>query len=457
MNSMARDFRSHLEHLETRGKLCRVKKEVDIRFDIAAGIRKASDTDGPALLFENIRGYPGWRVAGGVFGTKKLVALALGTEPEEEKLVRRYLEFDQKRIKPKLVSTGPVKDIVIKGADVDLNKLPIPTYSELDCGPYLTAGIEIAKDPDTATQNASIHRRLLLAKNRTSLLAPIPHHLGLMIQAAEEKGKSLAVATVLGAPPELSIASQINAPAGVDEMEIAGGLRGSPLEVVKCETIDLEVPTDAEVVIEGVTIPGERVADGPFAEVVGTYGVSWNPESLAFQTPVIKITAITMRKDPIFQAMLTGMPMTENHWIKKWAVAAAIHRELASVVPDPDDIRAVNVTPGGAATHHAVVAIHKRSEGTARDIIYTLLRSRLFLWHVKVVDEDISVYDPFAVEWAVVSRAQIPKDLIVLTPDSNMPSIPIYTNRWGIDATKPLTHKDYYTVRIPGVGKVDYI
>jgi 2,5-furandicarboxylate decarboxylase 1 len=457
---MFNDFRSYLDFLETKGKLCRVKKEINIRHEIAAGIRKVSDTDGPALLFENIKGFPNWRVAGGVYATQKLIALALGLpmDVDEEKITQRYLEFSDKRVKPKLVSSGPVKEVIIKGDDVDLSKVPIPTYSELDCAPYLTAGVEVAKHPDTGKQNASIHRRIPLSKNTTSLQAPPPQQLGMMIQAAEEKGQGLGVATVLGAPPELTIASQLNAPMGVDETEIAGAIRGKPIEVVKCETIDVEVPASAEVVIEGVTVPGEKADDGPFGEVVGTYGVTWyGPRNLSKWAFVVKVTAITMRRDPIFQALLTGMPLTENSCVKKWALAASVYRASAPVVPNVEDIKAVNVTKGGGATHHVVVAIHKRAEGTARDIIYTLLTHRLMLWRVIVVDEDVDVYDPVQVEWAVMSRAQIAKDLHIMPPQGGAEPDPFNTNRWGIDATAPLVNKKYDWVRVPGVDKVDYV
>ncbi len=456
---MYKDFRSYLDYLETKGKLCRVKKEVGVRYEIAAGIRKVSDTDGPALLFENIKGYPGWTVAGGVYATQKLIALAIGAEDDEAKITQRYLEFDQKQVKPKLVSTGPVKEIVLKGNEVDLSKFPIPTYSELDCAPYLTAGVEIAKHPDTGKQNASIHRRIPLGKDRLSLQAPSPQQLGLMIQAAEEKGQGLGVATVMGAPPELTIASQLNAPMGVDETEIAGALRGEPIEVVKCETIDVEVPASAEIVIEGITIPGERVPDGPFGEVMGTYGVAWSgPEAPSTLQPVMKVTAITMRKDAIFQALLTGMPLTENSCLKKWALAASTFRALSPVVLYPEDIKAVNITKAGGTMHHVVVAIHKRHEGTPRDIIYTLLgQLRLIFWRIVVVDEDIDVYDAEQVEWAIMSRAQIPKSLFVMPPYWDPNASPINTTKWGIDATAPMASRKYYRVQVPGVEKVDYV
>ncbi|MFC2032259.1 UbiD family decarboxylase [Chloroflexota bacterium] len=455
---MVKTFRSHLEYLESQGKLLRVKKEVRTKHEIAAGIRKISDTDGPALIFENIKNHSNWKVAGGLFGTRKLISLALGCEDDEVKLQQKYLEFDQKRIKPKIVSTGPVKDVIWKGDKVDLGKLPIPTYCEYDAGPYLAAGVEIGKHPDTGIQNVSVQRRMILSKNETTLQALYPQHIGMMVRTAEERGESLGVATVIGPPPAMTIASQIRAPYGVDETEIAGAIIGEPIEMVKCETIDVYVPANAEVVIEGMTIPNERVADGPFGEVTGTYGVTWDPNNLTFQVYKVKITAITMRKDPIFHAMLSGMPMTEVNWVKKYAQEAALYRHICSIVPDSDDIKGINLTPGGGTTHHAVISIHKKSEGVPRNIILSLLAGRSFIWRVIVVDEDIDIYDPEKVEWAIMSRVSLDKDLYIMPSQGAPLPIPLYLNKWGIDATVQLGEKKkYYYAHVPGVEDVDYV
>lgn len=306
-----------------------------------------------------------------------------------------------------------------------------------------------------------------MSKDKTSLLAPPPQHLGVLVEAAERTGQGLGVATVLGVHPALTLASQVKAPMGVDEAGIAGAFLGRPLEVVKCETIDVEVPADAEMVIEGVTVPGERIEDGPFGEYPGNYITSSNwthmtgkPYHTAF---TVKVMAITMRKEPIFQAMLTGMPMTENHWLKKWAVAAGIYRRTIEVSPYPDDIKGVNLTVGGTAAFHVVVAMHKTSEKMARDIIYTLLATRYMIGLVIVVDEDINIYDPIEVEWAVATRMQPDRDIIILpalTPAPGAPGHALFGYRWGIDATAPLV-KDrtwlYGRAVPPGVKEVNYV
>src|SRR4051812_33597118 len=285
---MFEDLRGYLSHLEEQKQLLRVAQEVDSKYEIAAGIRKTSDIEGPALLFENVKGFPGWRVLGGLFATRKLIALGLGVP--ENQLLERYLTLEEKRIPPSTVSTGPVKEIRWTGADVDLRKLPIVTHAGKDVGPYVTIGVQVGKDPDSGARNLSIHRMLLLGKDRLSLWAPPDHHLGRMILKAEEKNRGSEVATAIGVEPAIVIGSQAKVPYGVDEYHVAGGLRGAPVALVRCETIDVEVPAAAEIVIEGVTVPGERVADGPYGEYPGCY-------SEAKSAPVLKVTAITMRKN----------------------------------------------------------------------------------------------------------------------------------------------------------------
>ncbi|MFC2013347.1 UbiD family decarboxylase [Chloroflexota bacterium] len=465
-----KDFREYLEALEKEELLLKVKKEVAPRFDIPAGIRKISDNNGPALLFENVKGYPGWRVAGGLFGTRRLTAFALQTEDDEEKIVERYLNFDynQRAVKPVLVSSGMVKDIIIKGDDIDLTKLPVPTFGEQDSTPYLTAGVEIGIHPKTGVQSASIHRRAVLGKDKTSIWVQPLSHLGLMIREAEAQGQGLGVATVIGVHPALAISSQIKVIKGIeDKMAIAGAFRGAPFELIKCETIDCQVPADAEIVIEGVIIPRERVADGPFAEYPGDYATlsSWIGSLGDFKgaANVVQVTAITMRKDAIFQTMLAGAPLTENHYLKKWTHAAIIRRILSRLVPSPEDIHGVNLTAGGAAEHHIVVGIHKRSEATAREIIYAILSMSTMSGLVIVVDDDIDIYDPVAVDWAIATRVRPNTDVIILPtvgpPAAAPANISTHVHKWGIDATAPLTKEPWLYKRAvpPGLDKVDYV
>src|SRR5919106_1705551 len=408
---MFEDLRGFLSHLESQGQLLQVNDEVDVKYEVAAGMRKTSDIEGPALLFNNVKNYPGWRVLGGLFATRKLVALGLGVP--QEKMLERYLTLEDKRIAPEIISTGPVKEIKWTGEQIDLGKLPIVTHASKDCGPYVTIGVQVGKDPHTGIRNLSIHRMLVLGKDRLSLWAPADHHLGRMILMAEENRRGLEVATA----------------------------------------IDVEVPASAEIVIEGVTVPGERVADGPYGEYPGCY-------SDAKQAPVLRVTAITMRQNPIWQTALTGMPVTENHTLIEYGNAAVVYREVKKVVPE---VRAVNMTPGGTFRHHVVVSIKKRAENEGRNVILALLSMGIGLKQVIVVDDDIDPFDPLQVDWAMATRFQADKDTIIIpriacsTLDPSCPE-PRLTAGLGIDATAPMKERwRFEKVEIPGVDKVKYI
>ena len=445
------NFRDFLNLLESNGKLLRVRKEVDTRFDIAAGIRKVSDIDGPALLYENVRNYPGWRVAAGVFATRKLLAMALGVA--EKDMLERYECLEQKLIPPERVSSGAVQDVIQTGDEIDLHRLPIVVHSELDAGPYITMAVQTAADPDTGTGNLSIHRMLLLGKKRLTVWAPPDHHLGRMIVRAEERGVGLPIATIIGADPRIAIASQVKAAYGNDEMHIAGGIKGAPISLVPCKTIPLSVPADAEVVIEGVTVPGERVTDGPFAEYTGCYSESK-------QAPVLEVTAITMRRDPIYHTCLTGFPLTENHVLIELPNIVRIKQDVQRIVPE---LRDLHLTAGGTYRHHVVVSIRKRHQEEARNVILALLATGIGIKQVIVVDDDIDVRNPMEVEWALSTRMQPDRDIIIvprLACSTLDPSVPTArtTAGWGIDATKPMNNDGRFAkVRVPGVEAVDYV
>lgn len=437
------DLREFLRFLETRGELLRINKPVSPRFEIAAYTRKTSDLRGPALLFTNVEGYD-MPVLAGLFATRKLIALAL--ETDEENLLWEYMKREQNPVEPVLVEQGPVHEVVLRGSDVDLTKLPIVTNFEKDAGPYITAGVQVAKDPVTGKRNVSMHRMLLLGPNRLTVYAPPGRQLGTIIGRNEDKGLGTEIATIIGLEPVTVIGSQARVPLGVDEFSIAGGLRQAPVELVKCKTIDVEVPAAAEIVIEGRTLPGERVPDGPFGEYPGTY--SWPRPA-----PVLEVTAITMRTNPIYQNVLTGSPGTENHWLMELPATAAAYREVYKICPD---IKGIKLTVGGTARHHAVVAIRKRHEYEARNILLSLLSSHVGIKHAVVVDDDIDINDPLQVEWAINTRVQADRDAIILPPlysPTLDPSSPAERTsaKLGLDATAPLNGRDKFApVHVPG-------
>jgi 2,5-furandicarboxylate decarboxylase 1 len=442
------DLRAFLAVLEREGDLIHVPDKVSTRFEIAAFVRKSSDIDGPAILFDNVEGST-MQVLGGLFGSRRRIARSL--ELDERTLLAAYIEKEKLRIPPRMVERAPVQEIVWTGKDIDLGRLPIVTHFERDAGPYITGGTQIAKSPRTGRRNMSMHRMLLLDRNHLTVYAPKGRHLGTIIAQHEDEGKPTEIATFIGAEPVVVLASQTRKPLGVDELDIAGGMRGEAVEMVKCRTIDMEVPARAEIVIEGFTVPGRTADDGPFGEYPGTY-------SEAKEAPVLEVTAVTMRRDPIFQICMTGMPMTENHWMMDLPATAAAYEEAYKICPDLVDIV---LTAGGTSRHHAVVSIRKRHQYEPRNILLALLSANIGIKYAVVVDQDIDVRNPLEVEWAINTRVQAEHDVIVLptmyspTLDPSAPA-PRASSKMGIDATAPLGKLDQYSrVVTPGTDKID--
>jgi UbiD family decarboxylase len=441
------DLRSYLAALDERGDLLRVEREVDWEYEAVALTRHTSDIEGPALLFDRVRD-SAVPCLSGLFAAKRRVAWALGVAEDELDAV--YREREGRAMAPTIVTGRPAcQEVVLTGDDVNLFALPILRHYERDGGRYVTAGLQVANDPGTGIRNVSIHRMLLLDRRRLTVFAPLGRHLRTIIERWHERGEPASIATAIGPEPATQVASQSRVPYGVDEFAVAGGLRGAPVELARCTSIDIEVPATTEIVIEGRTIPGELVVDGPFGEYPGTY-------SDAKPTPVVEVTAITMRTGGMYQNTLTGMPMTENHWMMQPAAVSMAWREAQKITPE---VVAVNVTPGGATRHHVVVSIRKRHPAEARNLALALLAAPLGAKLVTVVDDDIDVFDPQHVEWAVNTRVQADQDVLVLpnlyspTLDPSAPAART-TAKMGIDATAPLGDREaYQPPRVLGIER----
>jgi len=426
-----RDLREFLAALEERGDLVTLSKEVDWEYEAVSYTRQSSDIDGPAFIYDNMRDSE-YRCLSGLFGSARRVSLALGRDYDY--LLRNFGELEQLSIPPVMTEdAAPCQEVVITGDDVDVLSLPLLRHFELDGGRYLTAGLQVSQDPDTDVANVSIHRQLPLDKNHMTVFAPPGRHLRTVIERWHEQGKEAPIAVVIGADPVTQIASQARAPYGVDEFSISGGMRGEALEMVKCVTNDIRVPATAEVILEGYVEIGRLEPDGPFGEYPGTY-------SEAKPAPVMRVTAITHRHNPIYQNTLTGSPMTENHWMMQPSATAFAYREALRITPE---IRSVHVTPGGTTRHHVVVSMKKRHPAEARNVMLALLSGTLGAKMVTVVDEDIDPYDLQQVEWAVNTRVQPDKDVVIVpnlyspTLDPSAPAART-SAKWGIDATAPM-------------------
>lgn len=326
------DIRAFIQALEKHGEIVRVKQEVDWNLEAGAITRKLAEDGGPAVLFEKIRDYPkGYTVLGNPIATYKRLAIGLDMSPDAtyDQLLDRYEAATQKLIKPKLVKEGPCKEVVLIGDDVDLFKFPALLVHEGDGGRYLcTWHITATKDPDSDWINWGMYRAMIHDKKSLGGLVYPFQHIGIMYAKYEKAGKDMPFAIAINPEPISAFVAGGNCPYGVDEMDLIGGLRGAPLDVIKCETNDLLVPATSEIVIEGVIAHTERKDEGPFGEFAGYVAGGKGPR------PVYHVETITHRKNPIVSASNMGMPTDDGDIVTTVCYGAEIRKDLrASGLP----------------------------------------------------------------------------------------------------------------------------
>jgi 2,5-furandicarboxylate decarboxylase 1 len=431
-----------LDKFEEIGDLRTISERTALEFGVAAGIRATSRVDGPALRFRNTDG-PKMPVVGGLYSSRRRLLTSLGTT--EEALLPLLAEALSGSVPPEM-SQGPApcQEVVIEGARASFHDLPVCTYNELDAGAFITMGIQIANSP-TYGRNSCISRMQIFDDKLAGILATPPAHLGVYFAEAERQGQNLPVAVVIGNDPYVTLASQVQGSIYLDELCVAGALKGEAIELVKCVSIDVEVPATSEIVLEGEMIAGERRWEGPFGEFPGYYGP-------AGDRPVFRLKAITHRKDPVFLAGLTGEPSTDNHVIKQAMSEAVVYRRLREICPTIRDV-CFTVPSAGA---HLVISMRPTFPAQSRDVMLAALTTeRIRPKLVVVVDDDIDPRDPAQVEWALAYRVQADRDVVVipnvrgvpLDPSSPSPGVGAVM---AIDATRPYGSDFGKKTRVPG-------
>lgn len=385
-------FRGFLDRLRSEKELVDIKQPVDSRH-----IATLVDQSDKALLFHKVIGY-NMPVVSGIIRSQKRAIMSMGCEtyPEIEFRLERGIANP---IAPRYVESCAAKQVIQTGKDVDLFSLPIPMFSIYDGGPMITAGITIARDPEYGL-NSGIYRFMVKERNLTGIDIVTPNNMRLFAQRAFEAGKPLPISISIGNHPFENLGSGFRAPLGTDEMGIAGGIRGKAIELAQCETIDLPCIADSEIVLEGEILPtGWTQPEGRFGEFTRLMGgLHWNP--------VVRINAVTMRRDAIYYAL--HMPW-ENTWLMAPTRYTQIRRALKTAGVQVKDI---NVTLGGCGMWHAVVSIKKQA-GEGKNALLAAL-SVMDLKHVVVVDDDIDVFNAMDVEWAIATRVQGDKDVIII-------------------------------------------
>ena len=315
-----RDLREFIKKLEEEGELRRVKKEVNWDIEIGTIMTKIFGMNGPAILFENVRGSNFPLLSGAMFTDKRYALGIQASSSDKRTLIKKVLEAAKNPVAPIMVKDGVCKEYIDKGDNIDLYKFPTPRWQDLDGGRFIgTLGVVITRDPETGIRNMGIYRQQIHGKNKTGILHT--QQVGQMFEKYKAMNKPMPIATAIGVDPGVLVAACCQLAYGQDELEVAGALRGAPVELVKCETVDLEVPANAEIVLEGEITPDENrwEIEGPFGEYPGYYA------TVTMKRPVINLTAVTYRDKPIlhfkgfkFPPMTKPTPEQMDEVEKKW-------------------------------------------------------------------------------------------------------------------------------------------
>ena len=391
---MTKDLRSFmrlLKQMDPAG-IARVTREVSRDLEITAVLRRLQE-DGryPAVLFENVTGSD-MPVVANVLASPLSLALALDSTPDQ--MLQAYIEREDRTLPSRTVEEGPVQDVVITGDDVDVNQIPICTNCEKDSGRFVTAGVTVVRDPDTGAHNAGIYRLMILSPTEVGMSYEKHTHIGHIHRKFEPKGEPLPAAVFIGHHPACMLGSQSKLPFGTDEFDTMGGLLGEPLDLVQCRTVDLKVPADAEVVIEGYILPDVRKPEGPFGEFTWYYG-------LERYSPVLQVTAITHRQDAIYQHLFAAHP--EHNYTGKLGRESVLYKRVKAVVPTVQDVR---MPMSGVCRFTAYVQIAKEYDGEGKLAALAALASDPFVKLAVVVDEDVNINSDSEVLWAVATRTQ---------------------------------------------------
>lgn len=428
-----KDLREWIATLEKEGELKRIQAEVDWDEEIGGITRRVFSMKerGPALLFENIKDYhntPCKKLFTGSLTTYKRIAMMLGLPKDTpvKQIIQTVRDRIRNPVKPILVKSGPCKEHIKKADKVNILDIPTPKWHARDGGRYIhTFGGVITKHPVTGWTNVGIYRGMVVDKKTIAWALLMGKHWGHHYHEYQSLGKPMPVAVVFGWDPVLPFVACAPYAAEVPEYEIMGALRGEPVELVKCETIDLEVPATAEIVLEGLMPiePESYKMEGPFGEFPGYYAGVSRPR------PVTNINCVTHRKEPIYQGTLEGPPPNEDATCSSINLSVVGWEALDKMgIPGITDVFAPASVGFGTNVR---VQINKRYQGHAKQVAACLwCATQTNFKNVTVVDEDIDIHDSDAVEWAFTYRVDPKEDLIVFPGAQGSPLDPSNDPRW---------------------------
>jgi len=424
-------MRDFIDQLDEKGKLIKIDKKVDTKFEIASILRKL---DGRAVLFSNVKDYD-IPIIGGLCSSRELISAGLTTTPD--KLLFKLADALENPSKPTIIDKGPCQEV----AREDVENIPFLTHYAKDRTPYMTSSVVIANDSEYG-QNMSIHRIMVLDPKHL-IIRLCERDLNEYLNRADGE---LDIAIALGNDMSVLVTEAMRMAIDVDEFDIANSL--NPVELVKAKTVDVLVPADAELIIEG-RITKETGIEGPFVELTGKY------DAIERQQPIIEITNVTHRKDMIYQGLVGGS--NEHKYLMGLPREPTIYSEVKNVC----DCRNVYITPGGCNWLHAVVQIKKKDSEDSKKAIEAAFKGHSSVKHVWIVDEDIDLFDSSQLEWAMATRFQGAKDMVLLKDSMGSSIDPSSeymegcdrkkTTKIGFDCTTPSDKKkeDFMIVKPP--------
>lgn len=431
------DLRGLLQLYADRKELVSIPGEVSTEFELAAVTDAVQRKSGQPLVFEKVSG-SAMPVATNILATRERIAEVLGIRHDE--FCKKWTEAMSAQA---TWSTGIIGDAASPARlHGRLSDLPLITYFERDAAPYFTAGVFVGADPDTGVRNLSFHRAMYVNDHELRVRLAPTHHLTMYHEKAEARGEPLEAAMIVGAPPAMLVAAASPVPYDMDEYDVAARLAGRQIPVYWGSTVNVPLPVEAEIVVEGHFLPNERRPEGPFGEFMGYYTGGDNA--------VFEVSDVSWRPNPMFHSILCGSP--EEVLLLELSVAANIYQRVCAVLPGVIDVAC------SPFVNQAVVKIHQLYEGHARQVLLAALGAEpTWCKFCTVVDEDVNIYDVADVQWAILTRPR-PDSALMLV--DNVPSFyrDPHRDHWGrvgIDATAPFDRRaEYVRKRIPGAENV---
>lgn len=436
------DMREFLEFLDEKRDIVHIKEEVDPEWEVNGITRTGLQQLGPAIVFDRIKGSD-LPLVTNLLAADRRFLWALGLE-EWGQFNEEWDRRTKRPIPPRIINGGPCQEERIAGNEIDLNRICNVKWHQYDGGPFPgTLSVSVTKDPETGLLNAGIYRMATLGKNLLGWGAPEYTHGRQHYMKYEKRGQPMPMAVITGYDPIVFIVSCTRTPPNVDEFHLAGALRGKPLEMVKCKTIDTEIPATCEVVFEGFVKPQAREIEGGFGEYTGYYGE-------ARKNPVFEVKTITHRKNPIYLGAREQWYPSDSAITVGKASQAEAYKTIKQLVPGILDLRC-------DVTYEAIVKIDKLFKGHPQQIMDVIWGATYARYkHVVVVDKDIDIWDYNSVHWALSTRVKADRDVYILPRRAGQwldPAIPLREKGWqsglGIDATMPWEEYEFWDEKAP--------